>query len=68
MILDVNVIITDPDNDEVDSSIDLQLHNIRDKSVVDGKAVGTVNLGNFTEGLKAVVIAYLTQHGDVQEF
>lgn len=66
--LDINVILTDPDNEDVDTDINLQLLQIRDKTLIDGQAVGAVNIDEFTAGLKQAIINYAAQFGDVDEY
>jgi len=66
--IDINIILTDPHNENEEAMIDLQLLNIVDKTVVDGVAVGAISLAQFAEGLKQVVINYANQFGEVDEY
>ena len=65
--LDISVFVDDEKQD-VDTDINLQLLNIRDKTIVNGEVVGAINIAEFTNGLKKAIIAYATQFGDVIEF
>lgn len=66
--IDINIILTDPHNDNEEVTIDLQLLNIVDKTIIDGVAVGAISLADFAEGLKKVVISYANQFGDIDEY
>lgn len=55
--LDVNVVVTDPNSDETNLFIDLQL-SIQTK----------IEPQEFLDGLKKAIITYMTQHGDTYEF
>jgi hypothetical protein len=62
------ILLDDSEEDDDGITIDLQLHNIRDKTIILGKAQGAVNIEDFAKGLKKVMVKYATQYGDVAEY
>jgi septum formation topological specificity factor MinE len=55
----INVIITDPNNTEIEETIDLELVHIRDR---------TADVPQFVAGLKTAIVQFVTKYGDVDEF
>lgn len=59
--LDINVIITSQDNEDIGGDVDLQLLNVRDQ-------MGEEAFKDFVSGLKEAVVQFVAQYGDVDEF
>jgi hypothetical protein len=66
--LDITVMLLDHNAEDDGVCIDLQLLNILDKTVIDGKVVGAVNIKDFATGLKEVIIKYANNYGTIDDY